>query len=735
MRKSLTELDSHKVLSTMMSSNKFGTFFGISQSALDKVWGNITAPAGDSVTYISMEIGAENDVYNPLKDKLKKLNIFNHTDAQIRKFVDKILNGPVKIPNYSGGLGILAGDTLKSYADCHIPSIAISLLYRKGYFSQLVDSTAGQIAHATNWRPEDTPGLYLLKKPKDPLEPLQIEVPFYDRGAKIIMAKANLWMKFEVSKDLDFFVPEILLDYCLPSSPDWICKAAQHLYESRSERAKIIQRRLLGASVIPVMEALGVTSKTIHLNEQHGVVVVLHLIAAHLKHELGNDYPITATDKQIKDAAKLAAERLVYTIHTPVAAGHDRFSKELYADIGHPFCQRMLNLLAEDEEASHLFNFTALAMKVNRAANGVSKIHRKVTQKQFPQYAKKIQAVTNGVHHLTWISPAKAELYDSFPEIKGWRSKPGLLANAKKLLKNDEFRTYLEQAWLTDTRILINYINNMLVSHRNQMRTTWIDPPNFLSHLETEEQKLSPEIFTIGFARRFSTYKRADLVFDNIEKLAKIALKNNWPVNFVFAGKAHPADGPGKNIIKQLINTQEELYRKSNGLIKFIFIPGYDMAIAKMMVAGVHAWLNTPKRPLEASGTSGMKAALNGVPNISTMDGWWVEGYHNGKTGWKFGTETKVSDACLSEDASSLLYKEDSTSFYRLFPKILKTFYDESSRPKLIDKCIMNIALNCPIFNTHRLAAEYARIYNIPMPADVEHNLTKLRKLYDSNKD
>lgn len=729
----LAELDSHKVLSNMVSKNKLGTFFGVSQDVLDKVWGTLTDPSGESTTYVSMEIGAENDVYNPIKKKLQLLNIFDHKNALIREFSDKVLNGPEKIPNYSGGLGILAGDTLKSYADCHIPALGISLLYRKGYFSQLVDSMAGQIAHATNWCPEDTPNLYLLRDPKDPDKPLQVEVPFYDRGAKKVIAYANLWLKLEVSEDLDFFVPEILLDYSLPASPEWIRRSSQHLYESRSERAKIIQRRLLGAGVIPVMEALGITSKTIHLNEQHGVAVVLHLIAQILKKKIGYEYSMSATDQEIKEAAKMAAKRIVFTIHTPVKAGHDRFSKDLYADIGHPFCNRMLELLAEDDATPHLFNFTALAMKVNRAANGVSKIHRKVTQKQFPQYAKKIQAVTNGVHHLTWISQAKAELYDSFPEFNNWRKNPGVFANAKNLLKKAKFRTYLEQAWFTDTQILINYINEMLIIHRNQMLETWIDPPNFISHLEHNEQKLDPTVFTIGFARRFSTYKRADLIFDNIDKLAKIVVKNNWPVNFVFAGKAHPSDEPGKNIIKLLLDTQRKLYETSNGLVKFVFIPGYDMAIAKMMVAGVHSWLNTPKRPLEASGTSGMKSALNAVPNISTMDGWWVEGYHNGKTGWKFGAETNVADASLSEDASSLLYEEDAASFYRLFPKILKTFYDETSRSQLIDKCIMNVALNCPIFNTHRLAGEYAKLYATSLPSDTEQNLENLRKLYDSN--
>ncbi len=726
--------DNYTTLAKMLSKNELGSFFGVNQQTLKRVWENLTSQDGNSVTYVSMEIGAENDVYNPVKDEIEKLGIFNSKNKQIRYFTNKFMHGPEKIPNYSGGLGVLAGDTLKSYADCNVPAIGISLLYRKGYFSQLVDSMAGQIAHSTLWQPEETPSLYLLKDPQNPDIPLQIEIPFYDRGDKKNIAYANLWLKMEINSTLDFFVPEILLDYSVAASPDWIRKASQHLYESRSERAKIIQRRLLGAGVIPVMQALGVTSKTIHLNEQHGVVVVLHLISDHLKNKLGSEYALKATDADIEAAAKAAAERLVYTIHTPVKAGHDRFNKDLYAELGHSFCQRILEQLARDDDDQHVFNFTSLAMKVSRGANSVSRIHRQVTQKQFPKYARKIKAVTNGVHHLTWISKAKAELYDSFDEFKNWRQDPGVFANAATLINNKKFRTYLEQASFTDTQILAQYINEMLIHHRNQMHETWIDPPNFISHLDEEQRNIDPRTFTIGFARRFSTYKRADLIFDNIDKLAASMKKNNWPVNFVFAGKAHPSDEPGKSIIKLLIDTQKEVYEKSNGLAKLIFIPGYDMSISKMMVAGVHAWLNTPKRPLEASGTSGMKSALNAIPNISTMDGWWVEGYHRGKAGWKFGTETKISESCLSEDSSTLLYQEDSASFYRLFPKILKAFYDKESRTNYIDKCIMNIALNCPIFNTHRLTAEYQQMYKLKIPEATQERLNKLGLLYNSNR-
>ncbi len=717
----------------MLATTMYGTFFGVSQEVVDTVWKNLTSSKGNSVTYISMEIGADRDVFHPIKKRLQEVDITGSTDPQLDSFIKKFLNGPVKIPNYGGGLGILAGDTLKSLADNKIPSVAISLLYRKGYFSQLVDSELGQIAWAKGWEPESTPTLYRLNDPKNKKKPLEIEIPFYDRDDTKITATAQVWIKLEVNNNLDFFVPQILLDYALPSTPDWIKDAAQNLYDSSSERSKAIQRRLLGSSVTVLMKTLGITSKTIHLNEQHGVVVVLHLIADELQSKLGPDYTIIASNDDIAAAAEKVSKRVVYTIHTPVKAGHDRFEKNLYAELGHSFCQRVLRLLAQDEDQPDFFNFTALAMKVNRATNSVSRLHKKVTMKQFPQYAEKITAITNGVHHLTWISDSKAELYNSFPELDNWQNDPSVFAEAMQLIKNKKFRTYMDQAWFADTRKLTDYVNDMLINHRKQMQETWIDPPNFLSHLDEKECSLDPHHFTIGFARRFSTYKRADLIFEDIDTLSDMITGYDHPVNFIFAGKAHPSDEPGKILIKQILDTQEELYEKSNGMAKLVFIPGYDMNIAKLMVAGAHAWLNSPKRPLEASGTSGMKAALNGVPNISIMDGWWVEGYHGGKTGWKFGYEQPIEDTSLSEDPSSLLYAEDSKSFYKIFSDVLETFYNEELRPKYLDKCIMNLALNCPIFNTHRMIAEYCDRYGLTLPKQLETKITKLKKMYSSD--
>ena len=727
-----TLTDQESLLNTMLAKSPFGSFFGISQKVFDQVWSKLTGEDGNSAVYVSMEIGADLDVFNPVKTYLQKHEINDSSNPDLSSFIKKFINGPFKIPNYGGGLGILAGDTLKSFAASKIPVAAISLIYKKGYFSQLVDSKIGQISWSMDWSPEDTPGIYLLKNPSYPERPLNIEIPFFDENDKTVLAYAQVWMKLEVNENLDFFVPQFLLDFSLPESPVWIREASNHLYDSSSEKMKALQRRMLGAGVMPLMDIIGLTSNTMHLNEQHGVVSVLHLIADYLLNKLGSSYQSAMKDSDILEAAQAVAHKIVYTIHTPVKAGHDRFDKSLYAGMSHAVCRRILGLLAGDKENPSVYNFTEFAMQVNRAVNSVSRLHRDVTKKQFPQFSKKITAITNGVHHLTWISEAKAEVFDSFPELKNWQQDPAVFVNAKTLLTNKKFRTYLEQAWQHDTETLIHYVNDMLVLHRHQIEETWIDPPNFLSHLHEEDLPLIPTVFTIGFARRFSTYKRADLIFDDIKEITRIITDLDYPVNFLFAGKAHPADEPGKSLIKIILDVQEELYERSNGLAKLVFIPNYDMYIAKLMVSGVHAWLNSPKRPLEASGTSGMKAAMNGIPNISILDGWWMEGYHKGKTGWKFGLDTPVDTEPLSEEPAALLYEEDSASFYKLLPEVLKEFYSPKHRAKYIDKCINNIFLNIPIFNTHRMIAEYCRNYDLKLAPQVSKKIKNFQKLYQS---
>jgi len=735
MPKQAALVDKDKFLREMVSTNQWGTYFGISQKLLEQTWRKLTAPDGNSVAYISMEIAADRDVYHPVRDRLQNLNITGSTDPRIDGFVKKFLHGPMKIPNYGGGLGVLAGDTLKSMADCRIPAVAISLLYRKGYFTQMVDSKIGQISWSGNWEPEKTPSIYLLHRPDNHEVPLEIEIPFCDVDNRESYAYARVWLKMEINNRLDYFVPHLLLDYSCPSSPESIRLAAQNLYDSSSEKVKITQRRMLGAGVLPTLRALGITSRTIHLNEQHGVAVLLTQIAGRLEEKYGSDYGTRASDADILATAAEVAESIVYTIHTPVKAGHDRFNKELQRAVGHAFCQRILHLLAQDTDNPSAFNFTSLAMKVNRATNSVSRLHKVVTQQQFPEFADKITAVTNGVHHLTWISPAKAAVYDSFPELHNWREDPSAFKNGANLKNNKRFCAFFHKAWQQDNLLLVDYVNRMLVNHRNQMHETWIDPPNLLSHLSDPGHALIPGVFTIGFARRFSTYKRADLIFEDLDELLRPILAHDWPVNFIFAGKAHPQDEPGKALIKMIIDCQAELLDKSRGLAKLVFIPNYDMAIAKMMVAGVHAWLNSPKRPLEASGTSGMKAAMNGVPNISIMDGWWAEGYHDGATGWKFGYEEIIDNQALQEDREGLLYKEDSASFYRIFPEILESFYLPEKHPGFLDRAIMNLPLNCTIFNTHRMVAEYTERYRLQLSTHQANRLAKFRESYLSDPD
>lgn len=712
----------------LICSNRFGTFFGLPQEVFDRIWKQLKEPGGNSVVYISMEIGAEPDVFYPLLNFIREQGINTSDDPKTKEIIQKHLHGPRKIPNYSGGLGVLAGDTLKSFADLHIPVAAVSLMYRKGYFSQFVDSKVGQIDQQTLWNPEKTPTLFQLTNPDNPELPLIINVPFNNGKEQPENIKAEVWMKMEISGNLDFVVPEFLVDYSLSSSPAWVREAADQLYCADTTTIKANQRRMLGSCVLPLMHTLGFTARTLHLNEQHGVAVTIELILRDLQEKLGSDYKIKASDNDIKNAAENIADRIVYTIHTPVKAGHDRFSKEMYSTISSSLYRRILNLLAKDDEFPGEYNFTSLAMRVNRTVNSVSRLHRDVTRKQFPLIKDKITAVTNGVHHLTWISDNRSRAFDSIAELDGWRDDPGVFAKLHG--KHDQLTNALHQAWKEDNRVLIDYINKMLIHHRNQMQETWIDPPNYLSSL-SDVQNLKPGVFSFGFARRFSTYKRADLIFDNIDTLTAIIVENNWPVNFIFSGKAHPADEPGKSVLKLLLDNQQEIFQKSNGLAKLIFIPGYDMLIAKMMVSGVHAWLNSPKRPLEASGTSGMKAALNGIPNISVMDGWWVEGYHEGQTGWKFGFEGAVDEVNLSESPDSLLYSEDSNAFYKLLPEVLSMFYQNHDQYLKIG--INNLHLNVPIFNTHRMAAEYVKKYDIELDKKTADRVKHFQQLYKSN--
>jgi len=313
-----TLTDSSLSPDNLIATKQFGSFFGVSQSVFDDVWKNLTAPDSNSVVYISMEIGADPDVFHPIKQKLANIEKTDSKNKRIKSHIKKLFQGPEKIPCYGGGLGVLAGDTLKSFADCRIPVVAVSLLYRQGYFSQIVDSKIGQISQIVAWHPEKTPGLYLLKDPANPDKALQIQIPFFNEYDHETIASAQVWMKMEVNHNLDFFVPELLLDFSLPDNPAPIIDAAGQLYNSESSVIKATQRRMLGTGILPVLEALNITANTLHLNEQHGVVVALQLIAEELAKDLKHTDFTQASDGQIEKAAEKVAKKLVFTIHSPV---------------------------------------------------------------------------------------------------------------------------------------------------------------------------------------------------------------------------------------------------------------------------------------------------------------------------------------------------------------------------------------------------------------------------------
>ncbi|MCW5199010.1 glycogen/starch/alpha-glucan phosphorylase, partial [Desulfobulbus sp. F3] len=311
----------------LVCTSRFGSFFGVPQQVFDQVWQALSSPESRAAAYVSMEIGADPDIFHPVQDfLLAGQGCAQSENPACQHLSDKYLRGPRKIPNYSGGLGVLAGDTLKSFADLHIPVFAVSLLYREGYFSQLVDSRVGQIDQAARWSPEDTPTLFRLEDPDRPGQPLELTVPFFNEYDHPTEAKAHVWMKMEISEELDYFVPEFLLDYSIPSSPPWVREAGLRLYSSKSDIMKANQRRMLGSGVLPLAERLGLNVGTIHLNEQHGVTVTLHLILRQLEKTLGPNCRSCMSDKDILAAADEAAKRIVYTIHTPVKAGHDRFA-------------------------------------------------------------------------------------------------------------------------------------------------------------------------------------------------------------------------------------------------------------------------------------------------------------------------------------------------------------------------------------------------------------------------
>jgi len=553
------------------------------------------------------------------------------TRRRIAYFSMEVAADP-RMPTYSGGLGILAGDTLKSCADLKIPLVAVSLLYSKGYFDQKLDEWGNQQEFPVAWEPSRFVRLL----------PITVRVPIENRSVVV-----RAW-QYDITGYTGYSVPLILLDTNVDENAPPDRELTAFLYGG-DERYRLAQEIILGMGGVRMLRALGYNQlERFHMNEGHASLLVLEL----LRERRGQG----AEEWDFHGVRS----RCVFTTHTPVPAGHDQFSYDLVKGVlGETIPVEMVQMLG----GKNRLNMTLLALNLSRYVNGVAKRHGELSQEMFPGYS--IDSITNGVHSFTWTCDSFKKLYDR--HIAGWVNDPFSLRYAVSIPKGEIWDAHVEaKGRLIDE-----------VHRRTGM-------------------SLKPDMLTIGFARRATLYKRADLVFSDPGQLMEIA-STVGPIQLVFAGKSHPKDDPGKDLIRRVFHFARQLKDQ----IPIAYLENYDMELGKLLTSGVDLWLNTPLRPLEASGTSGMKAAHNGVPSFSTLDGWWIEGHIEGVTGWSIGPgpqDLHRQDAANEQDAREL--------YHKLRTVIAPMFYRD--RDRWIDIMRQAIAFNASFFNTHRMVQQYA---------------------------
>lgn len=539
------------------------------------------------------------------------------------------------IPTYSGGLGVLAGDTIKSSADLEIPIVAVTLLLKKGYFSQDIDSEGRQVEYAVDW----DPSRFMIR--------LQKKVKVQIEGRNVYLQAWCYKVRSIGGGEIDVFY----LDTDVEENIKEDREITAVLYGGDAQY-RLKQEIVLGIGGVRMLNALGFHIKKYHMNEGHASLLTLELLLLHKRdvESVWDENWVWDTDK-VKDLC-------VFTTHTPIEAGHDRFSYDLVQKIlGEIIPLKVLKRLSGE----HHLNLTLLALNLSNYVNGVAKKHGEVSKNLFPGY--EIHAITNGVHSFTWTCESFKRVYDKY--IPGWANEPELLVRSEIIPDNEVWEAHLHAK-----NVLIDYVRKM-------------------THIE-----MSPDVLTIGFARRFTSYKRADLLFFNLERLLKISEKGK--VQIVYSGKAHPKDTPGKDIIKKIV----EIAKNISDKVSVVFIKNYNIDIALKIVSGVDIWLNTPLRPREASGTSGMKAAHNGVINFSILDGWWIEGHIEGITGWSIGPKPVESSLIPVHDAT------DADDLYdKLENLILPLYYhDRNQWIKIMKNSISKLAY---YFNTNRMMRRY----------------------------
>ena len=542
------------------------------------------------------------------------------------------------IPTYSGGLGVLAGDTIRSAADLELPLVAITLLYRKGYFRQSFDEAGWQHEEAVKWQPKDS----LDECPE------RVSVRVEGRDVQL-----RAW-RYDVSGVTGHIVPVLLLDSNLPANSDCDRSLTDSLYGGDA-RYRLCQEVILGIGGVQMLRGLGHRGiQRFHMNEGHASLLTLALLDEQAQAE-GRHGDIRHED------IEPVRRRCVFTTHTPVPAGHDKFPMKLVNQV---LGRREVYHMQEVFCCEGILNMTFLALNLSHFINGVAKSHGEVSQRMFSHYV--IDAITNGVHAGTWTAGPFQELFDCY--VTDWRRDNFALRGALGIPRAEMWDAHAQCK-----RRLIEHVNSV------------------------SDAAMSPDIFTLGFARRAATYKRAELLFSDIDRLKKIA-SSAGALQIIYAGKAHPADQGGKEVIHRVIEHAREL----RAAIKVVYLENYDMALGAMLTAGVDVWLNTPEPPLEASGTSGMKAALNGVPSLSVLDGWWVEGCIEGVTGWSIGKPWRLKNNeghDRSGDAAALYEKLESA--------VLPLFYND--RDGFVGMMRHCIALNGSFFNTHRMLQQYVQ--------------------------
>jgi starch phosphorylase len=544
------------------------------------------------------------------------------------------------IPTYSGGLGVLAGDTLRSMADLGVPAVAFSLVYHKGFFKQELDIAGVQTEKVDEW----TPAKYCN------LEKARVTVSIENRVVTV-----RCW-RYDLKGRYGHVVPIYLLDTDLEENtgPDrWL---TDQLY-SGDENDRLRQEIVLGMGGVRMAHALGYQINVHHMNEGHAALLTLAL----LESELGGGALGAATDADTEQVRK----KCVFTTHTPVEAGHDRFTYEQTERILGKERTRCLDQLGYLDKG--ILNMTLLALHFSRYANGVAMKHAHVSRDMFPNFT--IDSITNGVHTPTWVSEPFQQMLDE--HIPAWRRDNLYLRNAIELPEKEILAAHArnKEALLAE-----------VASHR-------CVPANLA---------LDPRVLTLGFARRAATYKRATLLLSNPARLLEIANKVGG-LQIIYAGKAHPQDNPGKDMIQQVVTKATAL---NNNMLRIIYLENYNWKLGALLNAGVDVWVNTPQRPREASGTSGMKAALNGVPSLSILDGWWIEGCIEGVTGWAIessaATDKQVIDA---EEAQSL--------YHKLETAVVPLFLDAPEKWARLMRT--TLAFNGSFFNTNRMVKQYTR--------------------------